>query len=115
MLGYGSNEYESRTNFRGYMVVDSKYKHKGLGKVFYGFCSENTDGVNESNKEPRAKSSKNQKGVTLVDPIVNIQNTPLIIDSENSSTVPDREQYNGSNFLETYVAKIFSNQVIQRG
>ncbi|CAI9774444.1 unnamed protein product [Fraxinus pennsylvanica] len=109
-LGYGSNGYESRTNARGYMAVDNKYKPRGRGNGFYGYGSENMDGLNELNRGPRAKSSKNQKGVLSVDPAVNVQNTLTgTVDSEEKSSVaPNREQYNRPDFPGTYAeAKFF--------
>ncbi|XP_022872938.1 uncharacterized protein LOC111391890 [Olea europaea var. sylvestris] len=109
-LGYGSNGYESRTNARGYMAVDSKYKPRARGNGLYGYGNENMDGLNELNRGPRTKSSKNQKGAMSVDPAVNVQNPLLtgMADSEKSSSAPNREQYNQQDFPEAYAeAKFF--------
>ncbi|KAL2557102.1 evolutionarily conserved C-terminal region 2 [Forsythia ovata] len=110
-LGYGSNGYDSRTNGRGYMAVDSKYRPRGRGNGFYGYGNESMDGLNELNRGPRAKSSKNQKSVTPVTPAVKVQNillTGTADSEEKSSATPDREQYNRLDFPETYAeAKFF--------
>ncbi|KAL2457401.1 evolutionarily conserved C-terminal region 2 [Abeliophyllum distichum] len=110
-LGYGSNGYDSRTNGRGYIAVDSKYRPRGRGNGFYGYGNESMDGLNELNRGPRAKSSKNQKSVTPVAPAVKVQNillTGTADSEEKSSTTPDREQYNRPDFPETYAeAKFF--------
>ncbi|CAI9768674.1 unnamed protein product [Fraxinus pennsylvanica] len=111
-FGYGSNVYDSRTNGRGYMAVDSKYKPRGRGNGFYGYGSESMDGLNELNRGPRTKSSKNQKGVTEVAPAGKVQNALLNgaadIEEKKSSVAPDREQFNQSEFPVTYTeAKFF--------
>ncbi|CAA2955030.1 YTH domain-containing family 2 [Olea europaea subsp. europaea] len=111
-FGYGSNVYDSRTNGRGYIAVDSKYKPRGRGNGFYGYGSESVDGLNELNRGPRTKSSKNQKGVMEVAPAGKVQNTLLNgtadIEEEKSSVAPDREQYNQPDFPVTYTeAKFF--------
>lgn len=111
-LGYGSNGYDARTNGRGWMSVDSKYKPRARGNGFYGYGNESVDGLNELNRGPRAKSSKNTKGFTPVALAVKGQSIPLSrtadSEKEKSSVAPDQEQYNRPDFPETYSdAKFF--------
>ncbi|KAH6829810.1 evolutionarily conserved C-terminal region 2 [Perilla frutescens var. hirtella] len=109
-MGYGSNGYDSRTGGRGWMAVDSKYKPRGRGNGFYSCGSENMDGLNELNRGPRTKSTKSLKGFTPVALAIKGQNIPLTetADNEKPSVLPDREQYNRSEFPETYPdAKFF--------
>ncbi|KAA8542954.1 hypothetical protein F0562_024106 [Nyssa sinensis] len=111
-LAFGSNGYDSRTNGRGWLGIDSKYKPRGRGNVFYGYGNENMDGMNEMNRGPRAKSSKNQKGFAPVALAVKGQNIPLIGTNDDEkdklSVMPDREQYNKADFPENYTdAKFF--------
>ncbi|XP_042025087.1 YTH domain-containing protein ECT4-like [Salvia splendens] len=103
-VGYGSNAYETRSGGSGWVAVDSKYKPRGRGNGYYGYGNENMDGLNELNRGPRTKSTKNTKGFTPVALAVKGQNIPLVetADNEKSSVVPDREQYNRSDFPETY-------------
>ena len=111
-LGFRSNGYDSRTNGRGWLAVDSKYKPRGRSSGFSGYGNENIDGLNELNRGPRAKSSKNQKGFTPVPLAVKGQNIPLDgtndDEKEKSSVDPDREHYNKVDFPENYSdAKFF--------
>ncbi|XP_011089707.1 uncharacterized protein LOC105170581 [Sesamum indicum] len=111
-LGYGSSGYDTRTNGRGWMAVDGKYRPRGRGNGFYNYGNESMDGLNELNRGPRAKGSKNQKGFVPVALAVKGQNIPLSGATDNeekkSSVTPDREQYNRSDFPETYAdAKFF--------
>ncbi|KAL8480870.1 hypothetical protein ACS0TY_027408 [Phlomoides rotata] len=111
-MGYGANSYDARANGRGWMAVDSKYKPRGRGNGFYNYGNESIDGLNELNRGPRAKTSKSLKSFTPVALAVKGQNIPLIgtTDDEEklSSGTPDREQYNRSDFPETYAdAKFF--------
>ncbi|GFZ20816.1 evolutionarily conserved C-terminal region 4 [Actinidia rufa] len=103
---FGSNGYDSQTNGRGWMSVDNKYKPRGRNNGFFGYGNEHVDGLNELNRGPRAKSSKNQKGVTPVLVAVKGQNIPLnatnIDEKDKASIIPDREQYNKSDFPESY-------------
>ncbi|KAL7081635.1 hypothetical protein ACP275_14G051000 [Erythranthe tilingii] len=105
-MGYASNGYDSRGNGRGWMAVDNKYKPRGRGNGFYSYGNESVDGLNELNRGPRAKTSKNQKGFTPVALAVKGQDTPLTVTAENedklSSVAPDREQYNQLEFPVTY-------------
>ncbi|KAF5937304.1 hypothetical protein HYC85_024810 [Camellia sinensis] len=109
-LGFGSNGYDSRTNGRGWLV-DSKYKPRGRSNGFFGYGNENIDGLNELNRGPRAKSSKNQKGFTPVPLAVKGQNTlngTNDLEKDRSSVALDREQYNKVDFPESYTdAKFF--------
>ncbi|KAL9139864.1 hypothetical protein ABFS82_O002800 [Erythranthe guttata] len=111
-LGYGSGGYDSRTNGRGWMAVDSKYKPRGRGNGLYGYGNESMDGLNELNRGPRAKSSKNTKEISPVALAVKGQNIPLSgtddNEKEKSSVTPDLEEYNRPDFPETYSdAKFF--------
>ncbi|XP_019155591.1 PREDICTED: uncharacterized protein LOC109152390 [Ipomoea nil] len=111
-LVYGSSGYNSRTNNRGWLAADNKFKPRGRGGGYYGFDNENLDGLNELNRGPRAKGTKNQKGFAPVTLAVKGQQIPLTAtndnEKENSSLVPDREQYNRPDFPETYSdAKFF--------
>ncbi|KAH6811296.1 evolutionarily conserved C-terminal region 2 [Perilla frutescens var. frutescens] len=111
-LGYGASGYDTRTNGRGWMAVDSKYKPRGRGNGFYNYGNESMDGLNELNRGPRSKSSKNLKGFTPVALAVKGQNIPLTgtADDEEkvTSATPDREQYNRPDFSELYPeAKFF--------
>ncbi|CAK9181372.1 unnamed protein product [Ilex paraguariensis] len=108
----GSNGYESRTNGRGWLAVDSKYKPRGRGNGLFGYGNGNMDGLNELNRGPRAKSSKNQTGFAPVALAVKGQNIPLAgtndDEKEKSSAIPDRQQYNRADFPEKYTdAKFF--------
>ncbi|XP_059628738.1 YTH domain-containing protein ECT2-like [Cornus florida] len=111
-LAFGSNGYDSRTNGRGWLAVDNKYKPRGRGNGFFAYGNENMDGLNEMNRGPRAKSSKNQKGFAPIALAVKGQNIPLngTNDDEKDKTIvsPDREQYNRADFSENYTeAKFF--------
>ncbi|KAG5631380.1 hypothetical protein H5410_003097 [Solanum commersonii] len=73
--------YDSRSIVRGWMAVDNRFKPRGRGNSFYGYGNENMDSLNELNRGPRGKGSKNQK---------------------------DREEYNCQDFPVTYTdAKFF--------
>ncbi|VFQ60016.1 unnamed protein product [Cuscuta campestris] len=113
-LVYGSNGYQSRTNNRGWLSADNKFKPRGRGSGYYGFDNENLDGLNELNRGPRSKGSKPQKSFVPVALAVKGQQIPLAVsndnekDKENTCLVPDREQYNKPDFPETYSdAKFF--------
>lgn len=107
--GYGSNGFDSRINARSWMSVDSKFKPRGRG--IYGYGNENMDGLNELNRGPRAKISKNQKGFVPVALAVKGQNIPFTVtadDEKLKSNAPDKEQYNLLDLPETYSdAKFF--------
>ncbi|MCD7470570.1 hypothetical protein HAX54_010539 [Datura stramonium] len=75
------------------------------------------DYLNENNRGPRGKGSKNQKGFTPVALAVEGQNIPLAItkDSEKGkpSLIPNREQYNHPDFPVTCAdAKFFSSHTM---
>lgn len=109
-MGFGSHGYDSRTSGRTWLAVDSKYKPRGRNGGYYGYGNENMDGLNELNRGPRAKSSKNQKGfVPNALAIKGQVPTNLNNDEEKDKTsVPDREQYNKADFPEDYTdAKFF--------
>ncbi|CAK9155037.1 unnamed protein product, partial [Ilex paraguariensis] len=108
----GSNGYDSRTNGRGWLAVDSKYKPRGRGNGFFGYGNENMDGLNELNRGPRSNSSKNQLGFVPVVLAVKGQNIPLAgtndDEKEKLSAIPDCQQYNRADFPEKYTdAKFF--------
>ncbi|XP_057953259.1 YTH domain-containing protein ECT2-like [Malania oleifera] len=111
-FGFGSNGYDSRTNGRGWLNADNKYKPRGRGNGFFGYGNENMDGLNELNRGPRAKSAKNQKGFAAVTLAVKGQNGSLNVTNDEEkdklSATPDREQYNQADFPEKYTdAKFF--------
>lgn len=110
-MGFGSSNYDSRTNGRGWLAVDSKYKNRGHGNGYYAYANENVDGLNELNRGPRAKGSKNQKAFT---PILAVKGQTFPSSGTNEeeknkvSVIPDREQYNKADFPEDYEdAKFF--------
>ncbi|PON32259.1 YTH domain containing protein [Parasponia andersonii] len=107
-FGYG---YDSRTNGRAWLSVDGKYKPRGRNGGYYGYGNENMDGLNELNRGPRAKGSKNQKDFAPTALAVKGQNLPTSVtnDKEDKTIViPVREQYNKPDFTEEYAdAKFF--------
>ncbi|PKI61351.1 hypothetical protein CRG98_018253 [Punica granatum] len=97
---------------RNWLAFDNKYKNKGRGNGYYGYGNDSADGLNELNRGPRAKNTKNQRGVTPVAVAVKGQTLPTdgTTEEENEmkSLAPDREQYNKSDFPEEYAdAKFF--------
>ncbi|XP_009799895.1 YTH domain-containing protein ECT4 isoform X2 [Nicotiana sylvestris] len=111
-MGFGSNRYDSRATGRGWTPVDNRFKPRGRGNSFYGYGNENMDGLNELNRGPRGKGSKNQKGFTPVALAVKGQNIPLTVtndaEKDKPSLIPDKEQYNHPDFPVTYTdAKFF--------
>ncbi|KAJ8574026.1 hypothetical protein K7X08_010537 [Anisodus acutangulus] len=113
-MGFGSNRYDSRTTGRGWIAVDNRFKpSRGRGNSFYGYGNENMDGLNELNRGPRGKGSKNQKGFTPVALAVKGQNIPLTAANDAEKEKPslisaDRKQYNCQDFPVTYAdAKFF--------
>ncbi|CAI9776754.1 unnamed protein product [Fraxinus pennsylvanica] len=104
-LAYGSNGYDSRTNYCSWMAVDGKNKPRGRGNGFYNYSNESVDGLNELNRGPRGKSSKNQKGFTPVALVFRGQNIPSngAAESEKEkSATRDHEQYNQLDFPDNY-------------
>ncbi|KAI7726245.1 hypothetical protein M8C21_008589 [Ambrosia artemisiifolia] len=59
-FGFGSNSYGSQ-NRQGWLALDNKYKPRGRGNGFFNYNNENSDGLNELNRGPRARVTKNQK------------------------------------------------------
>ncbi|KAM1166651.1 hypothetical protein ACFX19_029313 [Malus domestica] len=109
-MGFGSHGYDSRTNGRSWLAVDSKYKPRGRNGGYYGFGNENMDGLNELNRGPRAKSSKNQKGFApnALGIKGQVPTNPSNDEEKEKMSVPDREQYNKADFPEEYTdAKFF--------
>lgn len=110
-MGYGTHGYDSRTNGRAWLAVDNKYKTRGRNGGYFGYGNENTDGLNELNRGPRAKGGKNQKVFVPTVLTVKGQNVPVNTvdeEKEKNSTTPDRQQYNKADFPEEYTdAKFF--------
>lgn len=113
-LGFGSNIYNSRTNNR-WGVVSDKYKPRGRGNgpMLYGFGNESQDGFSELNRGPRSggyNNNKNPKPLGPANPItlaVKGQALPTL-GKQDSSVVPDKEQYNKADFPVSYAdAKFF--------
>ena len=57
-LGFGNDGCDARVNGRAWFAVDNKFKNKSRGNGFLGYGDENMDGLNELNRDPRAKASK---------------------------------------------------------
>ncbi|XP_038880715.1 YTH domain-containing protein ECT2-like isoform X2 [Benincasa hispida] len=111
-VGFASHGYDSRSNGRVWLAVDNKYKPRGRNGGYYGYGNENMDGLNELNRGPRAKGSKNQKGFVPSVLAVKGQLLPPMnaTDEEEKDKVstPDRDQYNKVDFPEEYAeAKFF--------
>lgn len=112
-MGYGSSHgYDSRTSGRTWLAVDNKYKTRGRNGGYFGYGNENTDGLNELNRGPRAKGGKNQKGFTPTILAVKGQNLPANLstdgEKDKTGTMPDRDLYNKADFPEEYSdAKFF--------
>ncbi|XP_004504214.1 YTH domain-containing protein ECT4 isoform X2 [Cicer arietinum] len=110
-MGYGTHGYDSRTNGRAWLAVDNKYKNRGRNGGYFGYGNENTDGLNELNRGPRAKGGKNQKVFAPTVLAVKGQSLPANgtdEEKEKTTNVPDREQYNKAEFPEEYTdAKFF--------
>ncbi|KAF5797385.1 putative YTH domain-containing protein [Helianthus annuus] len=108
-FGYGSNSYGSQ-NRQGWLTLDNKYRSRGRGNGFFNYNNENSDGLNELNRGPRARITKNQKVPTRVTITIKGQNDnlPETVEKDTVCAVPDREQYNHADFPETYTdAKFF--------
>ncbi|CAL9088463.1 unnamed protein product [Musa textilis] len=103
-----SNMYNSRMNGRWGMPMDSKYKPRGRGNGFYGYGTENLDGLSELNKGPRAGRFRNQVFGPNITLAVRGQSLPANLNVQDSAVIPEKEQYNKSDFPETYSdAKFF--------
>ncbi|GJX13712.1 hypothetical protein Tco_0205470 [Tanacetum coccineum] len=78
-------------------------KEEGTGFLF-GYGNENSDGLNELNRGPRARIIKSQKvptQVTIKGPNGTSPNID-VVEKEKVSAAPDREQYNQTEFPDTY-------------
>ncbi|KAF7807758.1 YTH domain-containing protein ECT4-like isoform X1 [Senna tora] len=111
-MGYGTHGYDSGTNGRAWLAVDSKYKTRGRSGGYLGYGNENMDGLNELNRGPRAKGSKNQKGFAPTALAVKGQKLTTNLSNEDEkdepSLTPERDQYNRADFPEEYSdAKFF--------
>ncbi|XP_068653996.1 YTH domain-containing protein ECT2-like [Aristolochia californica] len=106
---YGSNGYDARSNGRGWLSVDNKYKSRSRGNGFFGYGNENSDGFNELNRGSRARPFQNQKGFgPQVAVAVKGQYLPSNGNTEDSIVVQDRNQYNREDFAVKYIdAKFF--------
>ncbi|KFK38676.1 hypothetical protein AALP_AA3G146000 [Arabis alpina] len=111
-MGYRSSGYDSRTNGRGWVsTTDNKYRSWGRGNNYFYGNENNVDGLNELNRGPRAKGTKNQKG-SLEDSLeVKEQtvesNVTEAEETETTCAVPDREQYNKEDFPVDYANAMF--------
>ncbi|VVA97496.1 unnamed protein product [Arabis nemorensis] len=111
-MGYGSSGYDSRTNGRGWVsTTDNKYRSWGRGNNYFYGNENNVDGLNELNRGPRAKGTKNQKG-SLEDSIevkeqTGESNVTEAGETETTCAVPDREQYNKEDFPVEYANAMF--------
>ncbi|KAL3020651.1 hypothetical protein AAZX31_05G155500 [Glycine max] len=111
-MGYGTHGYDSRTNGRAWLAVDSKYKTRGRSGGYFGYGNENADGLNELNRGPRAKGGKNQKGFAPTILAVKGQTLPATLgtdeEKDKTSTILECDQYNKADFPEEYTdAKFF--------
>ncbi|XP_030547629.1 YTH domain-containing protein ECT4-like [Rhodamnia argentea] len=104
---YGQYDSTMRSNigFGRSWSVDNKYKNRGHGNVYWGHSHDNMDGLNELNRGPRAKDSKNQKDFTSILAVEgkNMPSNGDNVEKENrSSAIPDCTQYNKVDFPEDY-------------
>ncbi|KAF5797387.1 putative YTH domain-containing protein [Helianthus annuus] len=108
-FGYGSNSYGSQ-NRQGWLTLDNKYRSRGRGNGIFNYYNENSDGLSELNRGPRARITKNQKVPTRVTVTTKGQNDnlPDTVEKITLFAAPDREQYNREEFPETFTdAKFF--------
>ncbi|XP_076948148.1 YTH domain-containing protein ECT4-like [Bidens hawaiensis] len=108
--GYGSKAYDLQSNVSGWLTVDNKFKLRSQANSFFGYTNENSVGLNELNRGPRAIATKNQKPVTPITVADKGQSTTENVPKEvkRFNIAPDREQYNKAEFPETYAdAKFF--------
>ncbi|XP_022753498.1 uncharacterized protein LOC111301794 isoform X2 [Durio zibethinus] len=109
-MGFGSNGYDLQTNGRGWLA-DNNYKPRGRSNGYFGSGNDNMDGLNELNRGPRAKGSKNQKSATPFTTAVKGQNIPSSGTNDERGkayVAPDCEQYNREEFPVDYAdAKFF--------
>ncbi|RRT46976.1 hypothetical protein B296_00047510 [Ensete ventricosum] len=104
-----SSMYDSRMNGRWGMSVDSKYRPRARGNGFYGYGNDNFDGLSELNKGPRAGRFRNQRGFGPTTTLpVRGQSLPENVNVQDSTVIPEGDQYNMTDFPETYSdAKFF--------
>ncbi|CAA7015480.1 unnamed protein product [Microthlaspi erraticum] len=102
----GSSGYDSRTNERGWVTSENRYRSWGRGNdYFYG--NENIDGLNELNRGPRGKGAKNKDTLEVNSEEVKKQpgdESNVTTETEETVTcvVPDREEYNKEDFPVEY-------------
>uniref|UniRef100_A0A1J3CUA1 YTH domain-containing family protein n=1 Tax=Noccaea caerulescens TaxID=107243 RepID=A0A1J3CUA1_NOCCA len=110
-MGYGSSGYDSRTNERGWVTTENRYRSRGRGNdYFYG--NENIDGLNELNRGPRGKGTKNKDTLEVNSEEVKKQSgdeSNVTTETEETVTcvVPDREEYNKEDFPVEYKDAMF--------
>jgi len=109
-LGFGASPYWS-PNGQGWLAYNNNYKPRGRGNGFFSYGNENSDGLNELNRGPRARIIKNQKDPIRVLVTIKGQDGTLLntdVEKDKGCVAPDREQYNLTEFPETYTdAKFF--------
>ncbi|KAM0065894.1 putative YTH domain-containing protein [Helianthus debilis subsp. tardiflorus] len=94
----------------GWLTLDNKYRSRGRGNGFFSYNNENSDGLSELNRGPRAQITKNQKVPTRFTVTTKGQNDnlPDTVEKNTLCAAPDREQYNPEEFPETFTdAKFF--------
>ncbi|CAM8982580.1 unnamed protein product [Rhodiola kirilowii] len=104
--------YDSRAHGHGWSALDGKYRSRGRGYGYYGYSNENADGLNELNRGPRAKGTKNVKDTVSVTLAVKGQAIPTskTADPEKDvlSVTANVEHYNQPDFPTDYEnAKFF--------
>ncbi|KAD4384187.1 hypothetical protein R6Q59_011833 [Mikania micrantha] len=109
---YGTNVYGLHNGGRGWLSVDNKFKPRARGNGFYN--NDNNDGLNELNRGPRSRITKNQKPIATAITVQDITSSPTGCIKNDFEVVkevnitPNREQYNKAEFPEEYVdAKLF--------
>ncbi|PKA50920.1 Cleavage and polyadenylation specificity factor CPSF30 [Apostasia shenzhenica] len=106
-IAYGSNIYDSRTSGRWGLFADSNYKPRVRSNGFYSYSNENSDGLSELNRGPRANRLKIQKGPTIT-LAVRGQSLSSNENIEDPGVSPDQEKYNRADFPDKYSnAKFF--------
>ncbi|KAM0066444.1 putative YTH domain-containing protein [Helianthus debilis subsp. tardiflorus] len=110
---YGTNDYDFQNNGRGWLSVDNKLKPRVRANGYFGYNNDSNDGLNELNRGPRSRTTKPITSTTAVKG----QNVALSSTDGNKeeskevkevNATPDREQYNKTEFPETYAdAKFF--------
>lgn len=105
---FGSNTGDLQ-NGRGWLNMDGRYNVGGRGITFYGYGNENMEVLNELNRGPRSGRFKNTQNLSPdVIPAAKDQNLPSGAKNEDSSLIPNRDQYNREDFPDNYPdAKFF--------